>query len=154
VNGAIREVIQLLHSEAVGRNATLTPDLAAGLPVVLAGRVEFQQVMVNLLLNALDAVRDVPPGRREILVRTRADQNAVVIAVRDHGCGLPPPDVQTIFEPFFTTKATGLGMGLAICRRMIQAHGGCIWAANHEDAGATVSFSLPSLQASTEPSDG
>ena len=143
-----------MHSEAIGRNAALAVDLAAGLPAVRAGRIEVQQVLVNLLLNALDAVKGVPPDRREILVRTRLDQGAVVVAVRDRGCGLPSPDVNSIFEPFFTTKPTGLGMGLAICRRMIQAHGGRIWAANNEDAGATVSFSLPSTPASTEPSDG
>jgi C4-dicarboxylate-specific signal transduction histidine kinase len=154
INDAIREVVQLLHSEAVGRNAALAVDLPAGLPAVWAGRVEFQQVMVNLLLNALDAVRGVPLDRREILVQTRPGPDAVVVAVRDRGCGLPTPDVNSIFEPYFTTKTTGLGMGLAICRRLIQAHGGRIWAANNEDAGATVSFSLPSLQASTEPSDG
>ena len=102
----------------------------------------------------LDAVKDVPPERREILIRTRPDQGGVMVAVRDRGCGLPSPEVSNIFEPFFTTKPTGLGMGLAICRRMIQAHGGRIWAANNEDAGATVSFSFPSAEASTEPSDG
>lgn len=152
INDAIREVVQLLHSEAVGRNAALAVDLPAGLPAVWAGRVEFQQVMVNLLLNALDAVRGVPLDRREILVQTRPGPDAVVVAVRDRGCGLPSPDFNSIFEPFFTTKSSGLGMGLAICRRMIQAYGGRIWAANNEDAGATVSFSLPSAAADGEPS--
>ena len=154
VNDAVREVVQLLHSEIIGRNVALSMDLAPGLPAVWAGRIEVQQVMVNLLLNALDAVKDVPPDRREILVRTRPDEDAVVVAIRDRGCGIQSPDINSIFEPFFTTKPVGLGMGLAICRRMIQAHGGRIWAANNEDAGATVSFSLPSTQASREPSDG
>ncbi len=152
INDAIREVVQLLHSEAVGRNAALAVDLPDGLPAVWAGRVEFQQVMVNLLLNALDAVGDVPPDRREISIRTRLDEDAVVVAVRDRGCGLPTADFNSIFEPFFTTKPTGLGMGLAICRRMVQAQGGRIWAANNDDAGATVSFSLPSAAANRGPS--
>lgn len=154
INDAIREVVQLLHSEAVGRNAALAVDLAAGLPAVRAGRVEVQQVMVNLLLNALDAVKDVPPDRREILVRTRPDQDTVVVAVRDHGCGLPVADFNSIFEPFFTTKPTGLGMGLVICRRMLETHGGRIWAANNDDMGATVAFCLPFTPADKEPSDG
>ena len=153
LNNAIREVVKLLHSEAVGRNATIKLDLAAGEPTVRAGRVEVQQVMVNLLINAMDAVRDVPPDRREILVCTRMDKGAVVVSVRDRGCGLPLPDVAGIFEPFFTTKPTGLGMGLAICRRMIEAHGGRIGAANNEDTGATVSFSLPTIQAIMESRD-
>ena len=153
MNDAVREVIQLLHSEAVGRNATLAVDLATALPAVLAGRIEVQQILVNLMLNALDAVKDVPPDRREVLVRTRFEQDTVVVSVRDRGCGIPPADINNIFEPFFTTKPTGLGMGLAICRRMMQTHGGRIWAANNEDTGVTVSFSLPSAPASTEPSD-
>jgi PAS domain S-box-containing protein len=153
LNDAICEVVQLLHSEAVGRNATFKMDLAAGQPAVRAGRVEVQQVAVNLFINAMDAVRDVPPDRREILVRTRMDQGSIVVSVRDRGCGLPSPDFASIFEPFFTTKATGLGMGLAICRRIIETHGGRIVAANNEDAGATVSFSLPSFQAIRESRD-
>ena len=77
-----------------------------------------------------------------------------MVAIRDRGCGIQFPEVNSIFEPFFTTKPGGLGMGLAICRRIVQAHGGRIWAANNEDAGATVSFSLPSTQARQEPRDG
>lgn len=154
INDAIREVVQLLHSEAVGRNAALAVDLADGLPTVRAGRVEFQQVMVNLLLNALDAVRGVPSDRREILVQTRTDRETVVVAVRDRGCGLPTEDFNSIFEAFFTTKPSGLGMGLAISRRMIQAHGGRIWAANNDGAGATVAFSLPFRPADKESSNG
>ena len=94
----------------------------------------------------------MPPDRHEIRIRTGQNENAVVVAIRDRGCGIPPPEINRIFEPFFTTKSVGLGMGLAICRRIIQAHGGRIWAANNDDAGATVSFSLPFTQASGDPS--
>jgi signal transduction histidine kinase len=96
----------------------------------------------------------VPPDRREIHIRTRSAEDAVVVAVQDWGCGIASPDVNSVFEPFFTTKPAGLGMGLAICRRVIQAHGGRIWAANNKEAGATISFSLPSTPARPEPSDG
>lgn len=154
VNDAIGEVVQLLHSETIGRNVALSMDLAPRLPAVRAGRVEVQQVMVNLLLNALDALKDVPPDRREILIRTRSAEDAVVVAVQDWGCGIASPDVNSVFEPFFTTKPAGLGMGLAICRRVIQAHGGRIWAADNKEVGATISFSLPSTPARLEPSDG
>ncbi len=152
LNDAIREVVQLLHSELLGRNVALRMDLAPQLPAVQAGRVEVQQVLVNLLLNALDALKDVPPDRHEIRIRTGQNENAVVVAIRDRGCGIPSPEINRIFEPFFTTKSIGLGMGLAICRRIIQAHGGRIWAANNDDAGATVSFSLPFTQAGGDPS--
>lgn len=154
VNEAVRDVALLLHSEVVGRNAALSTDLASGLPAVHAGRVETQQVLVNLLLNALDALNDVPGDRRRILVRTSVEEDAVVVAVRDGGCGIQSPDLSSVFESFFTTKPAGLGMGLAISRRMVQAYGGHIWAANNEDAGATVSFSLPCAQTRREPSDG
>lgn len=154
VNDPIREVVQLLHSEAVGRNAAVTMELASGLPAVWAGRVELQQVMMNLIINALDAVKDVPPDRRQILIRTSLNGDAIVVAVRDRGCGIPSAETKGIFEPFFTTKPTGLGMGLAICRRMIQAHGGRIWAENNEDGGATISFTLPLTQADKVSCDG
>jgi C4-dicarboxylate-specific signal transduction histidine kinase len=153
VNDAVREVVQLLRSEVIGRNVALSMDLAPRLPAVQAGRIEVQQALVNLLLNAFDAVEDLPRDRREILIRTSPDEDAVVVAIRDRGCGIQSPDINSIFESFFTTKPAGLGMGLAICRRMVQAHGGRIWAANNEGAGATVSFSLPSTQASWEPGD-
>jgi C4-dicarboxylate-specific signal transduction histidine kinase len=154
VNNVVREVVQFLHSEILGRNAALSTDLAPDLPAVHAGRVEVQQVMVNLLLNALDALKDVPGESRSILVRTSMEEDAVVVAVRDRGCGIHAQDLGGVFEPFFTTKPAGLGMGLAICRRIVQAYGGRIWAARNEDTGATVSFSLPCAQARQEPNDG
>jgi C4-dicarboxylate-specific signal transduction histidine kinase len=150
VNDVVREVAQLLHSEFTGRNASLSLDLALPLPDVKVGRVDVHQVLVNLLVNALDSVKSQPPHRREIVIRTSLDGQAVVVAVRDRGCGIRSPDVNSIFEPFFTTKSTGLGMGLAICRRIIQSHRGRIWATNNEDEGATVSFSLPSIHSGGE----
>ncbi|MHB0955322.1 MAG: PAS domain-containing protein [Pirellulaceae bacterium] len=146
INDVVGEVVQLLHSEIAERNVSLLTDFAPRLSTVEAGRVEIQQVLVNLLLNALDALEHQPPEDRKIVIRTSSDEQAVVVAVQDRGDGIRSPDVNSIFEPFFTTKSSGLGMGLAISRRIIQAHGGRIWAANCEDAGATISFSLPCTQ--------
>ncbi len=154
VNQVVHEVIELLHSEIIERRVRLSMDLAPGLPAVWAARIEVQQILVNLLLNALHAVNDLPRDRLAVFVRTRPDEGAVVVAVGDRGCGIQLPEIDSIFEPFVTTKRTGLGMGLAICRRIVQAHRGRIWAANNEDTGATVSFSLPSTQAGQESSDG
>jgi C4-dicarboxylate-specific signal transduction histidine kinase len=143
-NDLIHEVAQLLRSEFVGRNASLSVDITGVLPVVKAKRVELQQVLVNLLVNALDAVKNQPASKREILLRARSDGPQIVINVRDRGCGIHSSNLETVFEPYFTTKPTGLGMGLAICRRIIQSHDGHIWATNNQDGGATVSFSIPS----------
>jgi PAS domain S-box-containing protein len=152
INDVIGEVVQLLHSEMLARNVSLTLDLATDLPVVEAGRVEVQQVLVNLLLNALDSLRDQLPRHNAILIRTIRDDQ-VVVTIRDRGCGISSPDVNSIFEPFFTTKSAGLGMGLAICRRIVESHGGRIWATNNADTGATVAFSLPVMPAPREPAN-
>ncbi|MEI8373253.1 MAG: ATP-binding protein [Planctomycetota bacterium] len=156
VNRAVREVVQLLHGEIIGHGVAISMDLdpTRGGCCVLANRIEVQQVLVNLLLNALHAVRGLPSDRRKVLIGTRHDAEAFVVAIRDRGCGIQLPDVNGIFEPFFTTKPTGFGMGLAICRRMLQGHGGRIWAKNNEDAGVTVSFSLPVPRVPQESSDG
>jgi PAS domain S-box-containing protein len=143
LNDAVREVAQLLHSEIVGCNAILTLDLTAPPADVQAGRVEIQQVLVNLILNALDAVRDQSSDRRKIRIRTYLASPSLVVAVEDRGCGIPLPDTTDIFEPFYTTKSTGLGMGLAICRRIVENYGGRIWAENNERMGATIAFALP-----------
>ncbi len=145
-NDLIHEVTQLLRSEFVGRNASLSVDITGVLPALKAKRVELQQVLVNLLVNALDAVKNQPPDNREILLRAWSDGPQVVIDVRDRGCGIHTSNLETVFEPFFTTKPTGLGMGLAICRRIIQSHDGQIWATNNPDGGTTVSFSIPSTR--------
>lgn len=145
VNDVVREVVQILHSEISGRRASLALDLTDALPTVNGGRVEIQQVLVNLVVNALDAVRNQSPHRREVVIRTHADDLGVAVAVCDRGCGIPSANISSIFQPFFTTKSTGLGMGLAICRRIIESYGGQIRAINNQEGGATVSFSLPTV---------
>lgn len=137
------EVAELLHGELVGHEIELRQAPAPVLPSVHAARVELQQVLVNLVLNAVQAMRDTPPGLRQIEIETRGDTGNVMLSIRDRGHGIPPERLGNVFEPFYTTKSSGLGMGLAICRRLIEAHGGRIEAGNHEDGGAVFSFSLP-----------
>jgi PAS domain S-box-containing protein len=143
LNDIVREVIELMRSERIEARIQVHPVLAPELPFVNAARVELQQVLVNLLVNAVHAMEDTPLELRIIEVETRAEADAVVVAVRDRGHGLPPERLAGIFDSFFTTKTTGLGMGLSICRRIIERHGGRIAARNHADGGATFSFRLP-----------
>jgi C4-dicarboxylate-specific signal transduction histidine kinase len=136
LNELVSEVAELLHGELVGHEIELRQSPAPVLPCVHAARVELQQVLVNLVLNAVQAMKDTPPGLRQIEIETRGDTGNVMLSIRDRGHGIPPERLGTIFEPFYTTKSSGLGMGLAICRRLIEAHGGRIEAGNHEDGGA------------------
>ena len=145
LNEIAQEVLQLLHSEFVAYNASARTILEAGLPSVNLGRVEMQQVLINLLMNALQAMADQPPPQRIVEIQTRCRDGSIAVTVRDRGPGIPEERLQTIFDPFFTTKASGLGMGLAICRRLVEAHGGWMHARNHPDGGAEFSFTLPVL---------
>ena len=110
-----------------------------------AARVELQQVLVNLLVNAVQAMEATPPERRFIEVETRAEEEPSPSPSAIDGHGIPPERLGKVFDPFFTTKATGLGMGLSICRRIIETHAGRIEARNHDDGGATFSLSLPAI---------
>jgi C4-dicarboxylate-specific signal transduction histidine kinase len=143
VNELVREVIDLMRSEMIeakiGTQLVLTP----GLPCVEAARVELQQVLVNFLLNAVHAMKDTPTELRFITVETRLEGEAAIVVVRDHGHGIPPERLPAIFEPFFSTKPCGLGMGLSICRRIIENHAGRIEARNRQEGGAAFSISLP-----------
>jgi len=105
--------------------------------------VEIQQLLLNLILNAIYAMSETPPGHRRILIHTGICNSRVNVRVRDHGCGISPEHMDRIFEPFHTTRPNGLGMGLAICRRIAEAHGGSLEARNAESAGAEFVFALP-----------
>jgi len=117
-------------------------DLAPDLPPITGDRVQLQQLALNLILNAADAMAPNAPGRRRLYLTTVRHQHTVRASVRDEGAGLPA-DVERLFQPFFTTKAQGLGMGLAICRSIIAAHHGRLWAEPHPERGAVFHFELP-----------
>jgi signal transduction histidine kinase len=123
-------------------------------PLVFADRIQLQQVILNLVMNAVEAMSENSDGPRQLLIRTGADASgAIVIAVRDSGPGLAPENFDRLFTPFYTTKPQGMGMGLAICRSIVEAHGGRLWAKTNEDRGATFQFTLPAGGAAVESAD-
>jgi PAS domain S-box-containing protein len=144
LNGVIAEVIQLIGSEIVLRRAKITEDLQSSPPHVLGDPVQIQQVVLNLLMNALDAIKDRPLKNRSVTITTRADGSKwIVTSVVDEGPGIGKDRAESIFEPFYTTKPDGIGIGLSICRSIVEAHGGRVWAENRLERGAQVSFRLP-----------
>jgi PAS domain S-box-containing protein len=147
INGPVREVIELTHAEAMKNRVSVTADLADGLPRVRGDRVQLQQVMLNLILNAIEALSGVSDGEREVLISTgTAESGGVLVTVRDSGPGLGTATSDLLFEAFYTTKATGMGMGLSICRSIVDAHGGRMWASANEPRGATFQFTLPASE--------
>ncbi len=150
LNQVASDVIALLRHETEMRRARVALELAPALPPIHGDFVQLQQVVLNLLLNAIDAVRDSPPARRLVTVRSRPVGALVELAVCDCGHGIPPDDLARIFEPFVTSKSNGLGMGLPISRSIIEAHGGRLRAENNEGGGATFTFALPAVKASAE----
>ncbi|XXU62056.1 ATP-binding protein [Sorangium sp. So ce1097] len=150
LNELVREVTRLLASAALLSDTTVRIDLAPALPPVRGDGVQLQQVLLNLLTNALDAVSRRPPEARLVVVRTRpSDGGLVELSVADSGEGVPPEDLARIFEPFVTTKAHGLGVGLAISRSIVEAHGGRLWAERGPGEGATFRCALPAWNGDT-----
>jgi PAS domain S-box-containing protein len=144
LTSTIREVVVLARTDAILHNIHVLLDIDPGLPLVRGDRVQLQQVLLNLLLNAFDAMKDCPANKREITVRAEhGGRRMVEITVADHGTGLPGDKLDKIFQPFYTTKPNGLGMGLSISRSIIEAHGGRLWAENNADCGATFFFTVP-----------
>jgi two-component system sensor kinase FixL len=144
VASIIRDVFVLTHSDAILRGSRVSLELDAALPTVRGDRVQLQQVILNLLLNAFDAMNTVSPDQRHVSVTAGLDGTAMVrIAVRDRGIGIRDDMLDEIFQPFFTTKREGLGMGLSISRSIIRAHQGRLWAENNPDGGAIFTFTLP-----------
>ncbi|HEX2831275.1 MAG TPA: PAS domain S-box protein [Burkholderiales bacterium] len=139
----VREVAALVHSDAVMQDIRITLDIESGLPPVLGDRVQLQQVVLNLVMNAFDAIAERPEGERLIALRADHENGVDRVAVCDRGPGLDAGEEDRIFEPFYTTKREGLGMGLSICRSIIRAHGGTLWAANNAGPGATFYFTVP-----------
>ena len=147
VNATLQEVVRLLNSDVLGRRIWLEVHLGLDLPPVLADRVQLQQVIVNLLMNAFDAVCGRDVGGRRVILRTDCDDGHVLVSVVDHGDGVPEDQLAHIFEPFVTTKSEGLGLGLSICRAIVSAHGGELQARRNLDRGMTFSFSIPASPA-------
>jgi C4-dicarboxylate-specific signal transduction histidine kinase len=145
LNEAIAEVIALTYSEAVKTGVTVSTRLAPELPRVQGDRVQLQQVMLNLVVNAIQAMSGVGEGARELQISIDAvpSEGGVCVAVQDTGPGLSPESLSRLFEPFYTTKPEGMGMGLSICRSIIEAHGGRLWATNCEPRGALFQFTIP-----------
>jgi len=143
MNDAIREVVSLLSNETLRHRILMSTELAAWLPRVRGDRVQLQQVMVNLIMNAVDATRAISDGPREILIRSAMDTEGVVVSVEDSGMGLSPEQMERIFEPFFTTKDQGIGMGLSISRSIVESHSGKLSASRRTPRGAKFEFKLP-----------
>ena len=144
INGAILEVIALTRGELVKNGVSLQTQLAEGLPLIQGDRVQLQQVILNLIINAVEAMSGVSEGSRELLIGTGKDASSgVLVAVQDSGPGLNPENFDRLFDAFYTTKPGGMGMGLSICRSIVEAHGGRLWASRTAGPGATVQFTLP-----------
>lgn len=146
LNDLVREVEQLLNSELIGRSVETELRLSPTLPPVFANSVEMQQVLLNLMLNAMDAMQDQPAGQRRITIETVAENKSARVRVHDTGPGIPLEVMADVFRPFFTTKQHGLGMGLAVCRSIIENHGGRLWMENPTGGGALFQFEIPAAQ--------
>jgi len=143
VNEINRETIALLRDEAMRHNISVRMELAADLPYVVGDRVQLQQVAMNLIVNGIEAMRDVSGIREMVITSERAEDEQILVSFSDTGIGLPPQLAEQIFDPFFTTKLHGTGMGLRISRSIIESHGGRLWAADSTAHGATFQFTLP-----------
>jgi signal transduction histidine kinase len=142
VNEVIGEMVVMLQNEANRHSVTIRADLEEGLPTVMADRVQLQQVLLNLMLNGIEAIRDTSG---ELSIKSQlGDDGQLLISVTDTGVGLPTENADQIFNPFFTTKYKGTGLGLAITRSIVESHGGRIWATPNSGPGATLYFTLPS----------
>ena len=155
MNGLVEEVVALLQNEAVLRNTVFELDLTPNLAAVKGDRIQLQQVLMNLLLNSIDATRDHAAAPHKVTIRTTngtgSDTEVVVV---DDGAGFDSADIEQIFDPFYTTKPNGLGMGLSISRSIVEAHSGRLWAEPNPDRGAAFHFSLPSVQDWDDGPDG
>jgi C4-dicarboxylate-specific signal transduction histidine kinase len=144
INEAVHEVIELTRGEALKNGVSVKTEFAKGLPIITCDRVQLQQVVLNLILNALQAMGGDREGAGQVLITTsQTESNDACIGIQDTGPGLSSEILSRLFEPFYTTKPNGMGLGLAICRSIIEAHGGRLWAEANEPRGAVFQFTLP-----------
>ena len=145
INKVVRDVLKLIRTDLISQNVSVDTELARNLPTVTGDPVQLQQVLVNLVVNACDAMADCDTPERRLRIRTGIENggDAVIVSVTDCGGGIPAEEMEQIFEPFFTTKAKGMGLGLSVCRTIIAAHRGKLWATNNAERGATFHFTLP-----------
>jgi signal transduction histidine kinase len=141
INGMIRELYPLIQSQLLMRQIEFTDDLELDVAMILGDRTQLQQVLINLLFNGVEAMKD--SNERQLRVSSRFMTDSLIVRVSDTGPGIPEKILPHVFEPFFTTKDEGMGMGLSINKTIIDQHGGSIWVENNQDRGATFSFSLP-----------
>jgi PAS domain S-box-containing protein len=143
INTATREVIELTRGEAVKTGVAVRMEFANGLPLIRGDRVQLQQVLMNLIVNAVEAMSGIDAPRELLISTGKAESGDVRVAVRDSGPGIAPAELERLFEAFYSTKSSGLGLGLSICRSIVEAHGGRLWASANEPCGATFQFTLP-----------
>jgi two-component system, LuxR family, sensor kinase FixL len=143
INGVVQDVVRLLDSDLLHRGVSLVLELESGLPQILGDRVQLQQVLLNLIVNGCDAMKDLETGRTLSISSKSLDGSAVTVSIKDVGHGVPADDLDRIFMPFITSKAEGIGLGLAICGSIMRTHRGKLWATNNQGPGATFHFQLP-----------
>jgi C4-dicarboxylate-specific signal transduction histidine kinase len=142
VNHLIQEVIPLVQREITIRHVSLSLKLAPTLPPIFGDRVQLQQVIINLIVNGMEAMSSVSDRPRDLAIRSDQGAGQVIVAVQDAGVGIDPANANQLFNPFFTTKPGGMGMGLSICRSIIESHGGTLSALPNAGPGATFQFAL------------
>jgi two-component system, LuxR family, sensor kinase FixL len=151
LNAVIIDTVRLVSSDVLSRESVVTTEMDPQLPQVSAAPVQIQQVLLNLIINALDAMEGLPPAERRIIISTRSDKGDVAeVSVRDFGIGLPKDRPDKVFDHFFSTKQKGMGMGLTIVRSIIEAHGGTIVGQNAPDRGACMVVRLPAVRGQTQ----
>jgi C4-dicarboxylate-specific signal transduction histidine kinase len=154
IHAVIGEVLPLACSEATRNGISVQVDFAEDLPVIQGDRVELQQVILNLIVNAVEAMSEGEGPRKLRIGAGRTETNDVLVSVSDSGPGLAPATLENLFKPFYTTKPNGVGLGLSICRSIVEAHGGRLWASANPSGGAVFQFTLPARADMASPSDG
>lgn len=154
INHLIQDTVKLMNSEFVLKDVTLDLDLDAGLPMVIGNYVQLQQVLINVWMNALDAMAGRAAGTRLLKIATRPVEAGILVSVRDTGTGIPPGQLDRLGEPFFTTKPAGMGMGLAISGSIVEAHKGRMWGENNPEGGASFYFELPAAAVAPPAAEG